>query len=141
MREFAEIKWEKDSHLVYVNNILDIRPNHMTCIIGTMFKEMPLKPSILKNLLGILGTRKFKNGKYVSEDDYAVLEDSSGRIRIKKGAKFNPDHFITGSILAFKGVVDNNGFFEVMDYCFAGIPFQNPLPKSVKIKLERGLYD
>jgi DNA polymerase delta subunit OB-fold domain len=56
----------------------------MTVIIGTLFKEMPLKPSILKNLLGVLGTRKFENGKYISEEDYAVLEDNSGRVRIKR---------------------------------------------------------
>ncbi len=57
-------------------------------IIGTLFKEMPLKPSILKNLLGTLGTRKFKNGQYISEEDYVVLEDSSGRVRLKKNEVF-----------------------------------------------------
>lgn len=62
IKEVAEIKWQDDGHLVYVNNILDTKPNQMTVVIGTMFKEMPLKPSILKNLLGTLGTRKFKNG-------------------------------------------------------------------------------
>lgn len=64
---------------------MDIRPHQPTVIIGTLFKEMPLKPSILKNVLGVLGTRKFSHGLYVSEEDYAVLEDSSGRIRIRKG--------------------------------------------------------
>jgi len=59
-------------------------------IIGTLFKEMPLKPSILKNLLGTLGTRKFKNGQYISEEDYVVLEDSSGRVRLKKNEVFQP---------------------------------------------------
>lgn len=124
MKEYAEIKWEKDNHLTYVQNILDIRPNQMTVIIGTLFKEMPLKPCILKNLMGTLGTKKFKNGLYVSEGDYAVLEDSSGRIRIKKNEIFNPDLFVTGSIVALKGTVDTNGFFLVRDYCYAGIPFQ-----------------
>lgn len=96
----------------------------MTVIIGTLFKEMPLKPSILKNVMGTLGTRKFKNGMYASAEDYAVLEDSSGRIRIKRSEKFNPDYFVTGCIVALKGTVDTNGFFEVRDYCYAGIPFQ-----------------
>jgi hypothetical protein len=71
----------------------------------------------------------------VGEEDYAVLEDNSGRIRIRAGPKFNPDHFVSGSILGFKGVVDNNGFFEVHDHCYAGIPFNEPLPKSVNINL------
>lgn len=127
--------------MVYVNNILDIRPNQMTVIIGTMFKEMPLKPSILKNLLGTLGTRKFKNGVYVSDEDYAVLEDNSGRVRIKRSDRFNPDDFVTGSIVALKGVVDTKGFFELKDYCYAGIPFHTTIPKSVNLNLHRGIYE
>ena len=27
VREAAEMKWEQDGHITYVNNILDIRPN------------------------------------------------------------------------------------------------------------------
>ena len=141
VKEYAEIKWEKDHNLTYVNNILEMKPNQLTVIIGTLFKEMPLKPSILKNLIGTLGTRKFKNGMYVSEEDYAVLEDNSGRVRIKKSEKFNADYFVTGSIVALKGVVDSNGFFEVKDYCYAGIPFQKPIPKSVSITSDKPLYD
>jgi DNA polymerase delta subunit 2 len=123
VKEVAEIKWEKDHNLNYVNNILDTKPNLNTVIIGTLFKEQALKPSILKNLLGTLGTRKFKNGQYISEEDYAVLEDMSGRVRIKKNEVFNPLHFVTGSIIALKGIVDVKGFFEVKDFCYAGIPF------------------
>lgn len=62
VKEVAEIKWQSDHNLVYVNFILDTKPNQLTVIIGTLFKEMTLKPSILKNILGTLGTRKFKNG-------------------------------------------------------------------------------
>lgn len=92
---------------------------------------MPLKPSILKNLLGTLGTRKFKNGQYVSEDDYVVLEDGSGRVRIKRNDVFVPEKFVTGAIIALKGVVDKNGFFEVKEYCYASMPMQRQLPMGV----------
>ena len=61
--------------------------------------------------MGILGTRKFKNGQYISEEDYAVLEDNSGRVRLKKNEIFNPEKFVTGSIVALKGIVDVKGFF------------------------------
>lgn len=50
VREVAEIRWEKDNNLVYVNNILDTKPDQMTVVIGTLFKEMPLKPSILRQV-------------------------------------------------------------------------------------------
>lgn len=145
VKEVAEIKWQDENHLQFVKNILDTKPNTMTVIIGTLFKEMPLKPSILKNLLGTLGTRKFKNGQYVSEEDYAVLEDNSGRVRIKKGddTVFNPNDFVTGAIVALKGIVDKNGFFEVKDYCYAGIPYQTPVPRPIAQAMtkSRGLYD
>ena len=141
VREVAEIRWEKDANLQYVQNILDTRPQQPTVIIGTLFKEMPLKPSILKNIVGTLGTRKFANGQYVSEEDYAVLEDGSGRVRIKRGEAFAPERFISGSILALKGSVDKNGFFEVRDWCYAGIPFASPIPKGVTLGASRGLYE
>jgi DNA polymerase delta subunit 2 len=141
VRETAEMKWEKDHNLVFVNNILDTKPHQMTVVIGTLFKEMPLKPSILKNIVGTLGTRKFKNGQYISEEDYAVLEDMSGRVRIKKGEVFSPDNFITGSIVDLKGIVDKNGFFDVKDYCYAGIPFSAPVPRNINLNTTRGLYD
>ena len=85
VREIAEIRWEKDNNLIYVNNILDTKPGEMTVVIGTLFKEMPLKPSILRSMQSVLGTRKFKKSQFVSDEDYAVLEDNSGRVRIKRG--------------------------------------------------------
>ena len=69
-------------------------------IIGTLFKEMEMKPCILKNLMGVLGSKKFVN--YVTENDYAVLEDSSGRIRIRNNATFDCRNFITGTIIALR---------------------------------------
>jgi DNA polymerase delta subunit 2 len=71
-----------------------------------------------------------------------VLEDSSGRVRIKRNEIFQPENFVTGTIVAMKGKVDKNGFFDVHDLCYAGIPFKK-LPKSVSqnLTLKRGLYD
>lgn len=135
LKEVAEIKWQDDNNLVYVQNILDTKPGQPTVVIGTLFKEQPLKPSILKNILGTLGTRKFKNGQYISEDDYCVLEDNSGRVRIKKSEKFDPKHFATGSIIALRGIVDKNGIFDVHDTCYAGIPFYRQIPRGVDVRL------
>ena len=38
-----------------VDNILDIKPFEDTVIIGTLFKDQKLKPSILNNIMGVLG--------------------------------------------------------------------------------------
>lgn len=91
-----------------------------------------MKPSILKDIMGVLGQKKFHDveGNFLygvnvnkEEDDVAVLEDKSGRITIKKTELFNIDHFVSGSIMALKGKAISGGYFQVSDYCFAGIPF------------------
>ena len=69
-----------------------------------------------------------------------MLEDNSGRVRIKKNEVFIPEKFVTGSIIALKGIVDVKGFFEVKDFCYAGIPFQS-VPRGVNTNLKRGLYE
>jgi DNA polymerase delta subunit 2 len=107
-----------------MNNILDVKPNIETVIIGTLYKEMTKKPCILSNLVGVLRDDREKRVNYCSPEDYLVLEDSSGRIRIKKSSskcEMDPKLFVTGSILGCKGYVDQNGFFEVSDYCYAGL--------------------
>ena len=94
-----------------LDNILDIKPFTTSIIIGTLFKEQGLKPSILNNLMGVLGQNKFMRdedgeypfGKVVGNDDKAIIEDKSGRIEIKKTQKFNFDQFSSGSLLALKG--------------------------------------
>ena len=48
---------------------------------------------------------------------------------------------MTGSIIGLKGVSDHNGFFEVRDFCYAGIPYTQFIPKSVSIHMNRELYD
>ena len=102
--------------------MLDIKAFEETVIIGTLFKEQKLKPSILKDIMGVLGQKKFfdqegqfQHGGNVNkeEDDVAVLEDKSGRITIKKTDNFNIDSFVSGSIMALKGKAVEGGYFHV----------------------------
>ena len=82
-----------------LENILDIKPFKPSIIIGTLFKEQKLKPSILSNIMGVLGQNKFQMqgdenevfpfGNCVSEDDKAIIEDKSGRIEIRWSDKFD----------------------------------------------------
>jgi hypothetical protein len=57
-----------------------------------------------------------------SEDDQAVLEDSSGRIRLKDASK--EQNFmasvVTGSIIGLLGRADSNGIFHVEKYVYSG---------------------
>lgn len=75
----------------------------------------------------------------------AVLEDISGRITVKNSKNFRVNEYCSGTILALCGQAVAGGYFEVEDFCFAGLPFRD-CPASVKISEKkkgpkRDLYD
>lgn len=45
---------------------------------------------------------------------------------------FAPKDFVTGTVIALKGKINTNGFFEVSDYTFPGIPSINQVPTEFK---------
>jgi len=60
--ERAKTKWKHEhNRLSYVKDILDIKYDTKTVISGTLYKEMPKKPCILKHLDGVLYSRRPKN--------------------------------------------------------------------------------
>jgi hypothetical protein len=101
--------------------------------------------------MGVLGAKKFYKGDefnygaYVTDEpdncDVAVLEDISGRITIKNSAKFTISNFVSGSIMALKGKAIAGGYFEVDEYCFAGVPMRNSPESIVLPNKKRELYD
>lgn len=107
VKETAQLKW--DFAAEYVDNILDLKTNTKTVIIGTLFKEQKKKPCVFKDLLGVIKseTQKELNGCFVSDDDQAILEDSSGRINIRENENFKIAEQVTGSIVAIVGKADN----------------------------------
>lgn len=134
VEEAASMKWQ-DDNLKIVDNILDITPFKPAIIIGTLFKDQKLKPSILNDIMGVIGQKHYEDaetgdfiyGNFVSKDseknDVAVLEDKSGRITIRNSDKFDINHFVSGSVVALKGQAIDGGYFQVDDYCFAGMPY------------------
>ena len=93
-------------------------------IIGTLYKEMRLRPSVLDEFRdhnGMMNDVVQPILKYVSEDDPFLLEDESGRISLAgeymasvRGA------LVTGIVPAVRGMVNKAGAFEVQDMLFAG---------------------
>ena len=126
----------------FIANILDIRQNTLSVLIGTLFKDMKRKPNILKDITGTLGSRRPIT--YCGEEDTCVLEDSSGRIRLKD--KTSDGNFIskivTGTIIACLGRADINGIFFVEDYVFADYCNEPNivLPTQI-IDTKRSLFD
>jgi hypothetical protein len=133
----------------FVDNILDIKPFTETVIIGTFFKEQKLKPSILTDITGTLGQKKFEScgrflhAEYVdAANDTGVLEDISGRITIKNSSYFNISSIVSGTVMALKGQAKAGGYFEVVDHCFAGYPFNSHVPNDLKLLgTQRNLHD
>ena len=71
------MKWSKRK-CQFLDNVLDMKPGHLSCVIGTIFKEQKKKPNVFANISGVIegvnaiecstDTSKIV-GKYTSEDD------------------------------------------------------------------------
>lgn len=127
-----------------------MQPERLTVIIGTLFKEQKKKPDVFENLTGVINKVKFYDcslgdekmrGKFTSDDDWAILEDGSGRVTIKDSLSFKCNEHVTGSIIALLGRADTTGIFICQDYCYAGIPYKAELPSQINTVVERGLFD
>jgi DNA polymerase delta subunit 2 len=112
--------------------VLDLKEGEECVIMGTLYKDMRLKPSILdeygKDLtLGATVDAK----KFVADDDALVLEDEGARVKLV-GAAADPKQFVTGVVMACRGKVVQDGEFEVSETCFPAPAPQKPFPVAEK---------
>eukprot|EP00041_Stephanoeca_diplocostata_P028186 m.789764 g.789764 ORF g.789764 m.789764 type:complete len:484 (-) comp23324_c1_seq2:70-1521(-) len=121
----AEKKW---GGVQIEKKLLDMRAGKKCVIIGTIYKEMKLKPNILDEHHA---REKYEapppsRSKYFSSDDSIVLEDQSGRVGLS-GDVLLPKNMVTGVVIAVMGRELASGEFGVEDYCFALPGPQAPL--------------
>ncbi|KAL1894686.1 DNA polymerase delta small subunit Cdc1 [Sporothrix stenoceras] len=118
-----------------VERVLDVRQGELCWVSGTVYMDMPFKPSILEDvskdkLLSKPSTVK----KYVPEDNDDILaegrgsvaimlEDDSGRIRLV-GRPLRSVLLVTGCIIAVMGTENEDGELEVIDIMFPDLPPQ-----------------
>lgn len=118
-----------------VERVLDVRQGELCWVSGTVYMDMPFKPSILEDvskdkLLSKPSTVK----KYVPEDNDDILaegrgsvaimlEDDSGRIRLV-GRPLRSVLLVTGCIIAVMGTENEDGELEVIDIVFPDLPPQ-----------------
>ncbi|KAJ3193938.1 hypothetical protein HK101_003786 [Irineochytrium annulatum] len=102
----------------FVERVLDITAGPVCYLVGTVFVDMPLKPSVLDEITNENGLAAIPPRiKYFSEKDMVLLEDESGRVQLC-GEIVRNDLFVTGTIIGVLGVETDDGGFEVLDVCY-----------------------
>lgn len=109
-----------------VCSTLDLEEGRECAVIGTLYKHMQLKPSILDAYAKERSSTPLVTAnKFVSEDDHLILEDNKGRVRLV-GTTFDPGPFVTGVVLAVRGQEEKDGEFRVEEMMLPGLPPHGP---------------
>ncbi|TRM61693.1 DNA polymerase alpha/epsilon subunit B-domain-containing protein [Schizophyllum amplum] len=142
----AERKWKHvEGDPIHVPRVLEVVKAKLCYVVGTVYMEMPLKPSVMEDIARDVRPLPFRPfrlltawymivtcqqhsiapppppSKICSPDDSIMLEDESGRIRLV-GARVKAAPLVTGVIIGVLGVETPNGDFEVVDICYAEMP-------------------
>lgn len=105
-----------------------MKPGEECVLIGTVYKEMQLKPSVLDEFRDQYGVASSgtSGANYCRDDDSLLLEDESGRIRLdcskadSARVRTSTDRFVTGVTLGVKGSLLETGVFAVQELVQVG---------------------
>jgi DNA polymerase delta subunit 2 len=147
VRARAERRWPG----VPVKKILAVEEGEECAVVGTLYKDMKLKPSILDDyskdallaasLAGAVPGAGAFGENYCGEGDALVLEDDGARMALRPAAAadgsppprppLDVDALVTGVVVALRGTAEPGGDFVVTDVCYAGLAApQAPWPGS-----------
>ncbi|KAL7230108.1 hypothetical protein ACSBR2_008608 [Camellia fascicularis] len=108
--------------------VLGLEEGKECIIVGTLYKHMKLKPSILDEYSKEKSAGSLvKPHNFIHPDDHLVLEDESGRVKLR-GNVLLPSVYVTGLVVALHGKETGAGDFWVEDIVEAGLPNQIALP-------------
>lgn len=111
-----------------VCTVLGLEEGQECIIVGTLYKHMKLKPSILDEYSKERSASPLvQRDNFTHADDNLVLEDESGRVKLS-GCLLLPSTYVTGNIIALHGKETSAGEFLVEDVLEAGLPQQIERP-------------
>ncbi|KAK9833520.1 hypothetical protein WJX81_000749 [Elliptochloris bilobata] len=115
---------------VPVSKILDLPEGQEVAVVGTIYKEMKLKPSILDEYNKERGLENLTGrAKLAAPDDTLVLEDASARMALR-GDGCPPGPLVTGVVAAVRGAAAPGGDFDVKAVLFAHLAPQPERPRA-----------
>lgn len=109
-----------------VERVLDVRQGLLCWVVGTIYMDMGLKPSILDDISKEhwVAASSLRHSYFSPDRETQVmLEDESGRLRLT-GAMLKNNLLVTGVIVAVLGTENANGDFEVLDVHISDLPKQ-----------------
>ncbi|EPS71644.1 hypothetical protein M569_03114, partial [Genlisea aurea] len=113
-----------------VCTVLGLEEEKKCIIVGTIFKHMKLKPTILDEYSkDRSGSPLVQTHNFIHSDDFLALEDDSGRVKLH-GTLLSPSEYATGIVVALHGKETGTGDFLVEDILEAGFPHQIERPLS-----------
>ena len=102
-------------------SILKLPKDSLCCVIGILYKEMKLKPSILQKIGGSLDNNNYAQlSSFTSDDDLLYIEDENGKVKLDlsefpQGLK----NLCSGLVVGISGIYDGK-CLKVKDMHFPG---------------------
>ncbi|KAL9275982.1 DNA polymerase delta small subunit-like protein [Drosera capensis] len=113
-----------------VCNVLGLEEGKECILVGTLYKHMKLKPMILDEYSKERSsTPLVKAHNFMNSDDYLVLEDETGRVKLD-GSVLLPSVHVTGVVVAIHGKAtgaDEDKYVVFVSGINAGSTSSNPL--------------
>ncbi|XP_066359753.1 DNA polymerase delta small subunit-like isoform X2 [Miscanthus floridulus] len=115
--------------LLPVTTVLGLEEGKDCIVVGTLYKHMKLKPSILDEYAKERSAIPLvKPHNFMHPDDHLILEDESGRVTL--AGAIPTAAFVTGVVVALHGKETSAGNFLVEDVLEAGLPPQTALSSA-----------
>ncbi|KAH7341743.1 DNA polymerase alpha/epsilon subunit B-domain-containing protein [Rhizoctonia solani] len=127
--ENAQQTWRKLKAL-HVPRVLDVVKGQQCYIIGTVYKEMPLKANVLEDIAQDHALAMIPpQSKRTSDKDLVMLEDESGRVGLI-GDILAKERLVTGINIAVLGSETDNGEFKVDEVVYPGLAPPSHVPNA-----------